>query len=116
MSEMQDNVKAAAQEVIAKAQEEMKSLIAKILSDAKGDVKTYAVAIAEAYGKMLLKSIGKDDAVIDRNLKHLRAQALLLAAKNSLAIHKETQEAIKRVLEASAKILLKALVVALAAI
>jgi len=56
-----------------------------------GDITSYAAELSHDYALCLLKGLGKDENA-QRNLDHLRAQVLLIAAKRQIILNRELRQ------------------------
>jgi hypothetical protein len=102
-------------QIIDAAKVALRDFILDTLKDVQGDLAGYASAIMADFAKFLYQSVDRPAETVDRNLAHLRAQALLLAATRGLELVREAQETLKKIIEAAARVGLKALLAALAA-
>lgn len=88
--------------VIASLGESLEVLVRDILEDVAGDIEGYGREIAERLRDnltLLARGTEEEQREARQNLRHLRGQAVVIAAKRSLAINRRLAAALDHALE-----------------
>ena len=103
--------------IVAALKDGFQELVKEALTGAQGDVKAYAVILAQEYGRDLWRQYRDGDKVAAENLRDLKAQVALIAVKRELIVTREAIERIKQIVEDAlaigARVLIAAAVAAL---
>ena len=103
--------------IVAALKDGFQALVKEALAGAQGDLKAYAVQLAQEYGRNLWRQYRDGDKVAAENLRDLKAQVALLAVKRELIVTREALERIKQIVEDAlaigARVLIAAAVAAL---
>lgn len=103
-------------DIIDAAKIDLEKVLRETLDDIKGDVVLYGKELAQELGKWLWRWHQSPTEEAEKNLRHLRAKALLIAVRRGIIITRELQATLKNIVETVAKVALKALVAVVVAL